>query len=103
MEEAIPALTDLLKRFKTILPVKNGLLSRAHAMQHTIKLLPNSKPLYIHAYRLPHSKKEELVKVVDNMLSLGVCEPSDSPWNSPILLVPKKDGTVAATSSFPPH
>ena len=33
-------------------------------------------------------------KEIHEMTQLGVIEPSDSPWASPVVLVPKKDGTT---------
>ncbi len=40
--------------------------------------------------------KDEL----DIMLSMGVIEPSHSEWCSPIVLVPKKDGTLRFCTDF---
>ena len=37
---------------------------------------------------------ETLWKEVDRLLRLGVIEPAASPWNSPLLLVPKPDGRL---------
>ena len=41
-------------------------------------------------YRLPHILKEEINNQVESMLSRNIIEPSTSPYNSPIILVPKK-------------
>ena len=91
--EAIPILRDLLTRYRQILPATNGVLGSTDAITHTIELLPGSKPAYIPAYRLPHSRKEVLANLTQDMLSQGIIEPSSSAWNSPILLIPKRDGT----------
>lgn len=31
---------------------------------------------------------------IDNMLKLGVIEPATTEWESPLVLVPKKEGTL---------
>lgn len=55
-----------------------------------ISLKPNTEPVYIKPYRLPHSRKHEIKKHIDNMLNENIIEPSNSEWSSPVLLVPKK-------------
>lgn len=45
----------------------------------------NTKP-----YRIPEVHREEVQKQTEQMLRDGIIAPSVSPWNSPILVVPKK-------------
>jgi hypothetical protein len=45
----------------------------------------NTKP-----YRLPETQKAEIEKQVDKLLDKGIIEENNSPWNSPLLVVPKK-------------
>jgi transposase InsO family protein len=51
-------------------------------------------PIRQQAYRIPHSKRDIVDKCVDEMLNDGIIRPSNSPYASPITLVPKKDGTT---------
>ena len=44
-------------------------------------------PLKQHPYRLPPCKKLVVQEEVDYMMRIGVIEPSDSPWSSPVVLV----------------
>jgi hypothetical protein len=46
----------------------------------------NTKP-----YRIPEVHREEVRRQTDQMLLDGIIEPSTSPWNSPILVIPKKE------------
>jgi hypothetical protein len=41
-------------------------------------------------YRIPEVHREEDQKQTEQMLSDGIIVPSSSPWNSPILVIPKK-------------
>ncbi len=46
-------------------------------------------------YRLPeHTKKKVVQSELEAMLEMGVIEESHSDWASPIVLVPKTDGSV---------
>ena len=43
---------------------------------------------------MPFHKKREVIKLVKDMESQGIIQPSQSAWASPIVLVQKKDGSV---------
>ena len=51
-------------------------------------------PISSAPYRVPDRMKDGVKKEVDKLLELGVAEPSHSPWASPIVPVPKKDGSI---------
>ncbi|CAF2205227.1 unnamed protein product [Rotaria magnacalcarata] len=62
--------------------------------KHTIELQPGTQPSNMQPYRLPPSKKTIVDKQLDEMLEAGQIAPSRSPWASPIVLSPKKDGSL---------
>ncbi len=56
--------------------------------------------MYINAYKLPYSHRELVGEMIKDMLEQGVIQESSSPSNSPIFLVPKKDGTFRPVIDF---
>jgi hypothetical protein len=57
--------------------------------QHKIVLKPGTQPIKCAPYRVNPTKFEVIKTEINDMLKLGVIEPSDSPWASPVVLVPK--------------
>jgi hypothetical protein len=57
--------------------------------------LPISRP-----YRHPFSQKNEIEKMVQELLNAGVIHPSTSPYSSPIVMVQKKEGSWRMCHDF---
>ena len=82
----------LMKQYPDVL---SSLPGRTDRIQHDIKLL-TSEPIQTKGYSIPYKMETE----IQDMLDLGVIEPSISPYASPIVLVPKKDGSVRFCIDF---
>lgn len=52
------------------------------------------------SYRIPERLLPALKEEVDQMLSMGIIESSRSEWCSPVVLVPKKDGSLRFCVDF---
>jgi transposase InsO family protein len=61
---------------------------------HTINLNPGSAPPFRKSYRLTPLERAEVQRQVEDLLRLGLIEPSSSPYGAPVLFVQKKDGTL---------
>ncbi|GBP63862.1 Retrovirus-related Pol polyprotein from transposon 17.6 [Eumeta japonica] len=57
--------------------------------KHEIKLTDDS-PIYQRPFRLPQTQRTEIKKQLKKLLKENIIRPSDSPWASPVHLVPKK-------------
>ncbi|KAK7109283.1 hypothetical protein V1264_013350 [Littorina saxatilis] len=51
-----------------------------------------TKPVFVRPRPIPHAMVKTVEEEIDEMLKLGVIEPANSPYNSPIVLVKKKGG-----------
>ena len=49
-------------------------------------------PISCHPYRIAPKWKEEVKRQIDQLLELGIIQPSVSPWSSSVVTVKKKDG-----------
>ena len=47
-----------------------------------------------HPYRIPNRLKEGVREEIEKLVELGIVVPSTSPWASPVVPVPKADGSV---------
>jgi hypothetical protein len=85
-------LIEACSDFADIFYLPGDKLSSTGAAQHSISIEPGTEPINTRPYRLPEAQKEEVKKQVQKLLQEGIIEESSSPWNSPILVVPKKTG-----------
>lgn len=84
---------DLLQKNRGAVAVGTEKLGRTDVIKHSISLIPGTSPRYIPAYRLPHSRKQVAEDLVEEMKQDGIVRASSSPFNSPLILIPKPDGS----------
>jgi len=68
-------------------------------VQHKIRLKKDA-PVRQKSYRIPERLVSVLKKEIKLMLELGIIEVSSSEWCSPVVLVPKKDGSLRFCIDF---
>jgi len=78
--------------YQDVFCLPGDMLSSTNTVKHTITLEPGVAPINTRPYRLPESQKKEVDRQVKQLLEDGIIVKSDSPWNSPLLVVPKKTG-----------
>ena len=86
-------LQELLKANVDVFALNDGEVGCTGVVRHLIdtgEYMPIKQP----ARRLPFVHRETVSQMIDDMLSRKIIQPSCSPWSSPIVLVPKKDGTM---------
>ncbi|KAI5410675.1 hypothetical protein KIW84_055987 [Lathyrus oleraceus] len=82
---------EVVTRFEDVFDMPMGLPPhREH--DHAIILQPDAIILNLRPYRYPFYQKNEIEKMVKEMMHAGIIRHSTSPFSSPILLVKKKDG-----------
>ena len=67
-------------------------LGRTNQVKMTIDTGDHT-PIKQKPYRTPFSERPKIEKTLDDMLKADIIRPSTSPWASPIVIVPKKDGS----------
>ena len=93
-------LLDLLVKHRKAFALPGEPLGVTNKVQHHIQLKPDSRPVYVPSYRLPHSQRQIAEGLVQDMLKEGIIQESYSPWNSPLLLVKKKDNSYRVVIDF---
>ena len=81
------AAESLLARFTDVMTERPG---RTTLVEFSLKLM-DDKPIHCKPYPLPHEKLEVVRNELKAMVALGVIEPAQSPYSSPVVLVKKKD------------
>lgn len=83
------SLFKLLKKFPDIFHQEGDKLTFTNKIKHVIKTT-DEIPVHSKTYRYPFVHKEEVQRQINKMLDEGIIRQSQSPWSSPIWVVPKK-------------
>lgn len=67
-------------------------LGHCKIRKHKIVLIED-QPIFCAPYRKSLAERIEIKKEIDLLLKAGIIRPSNSPWSSPVLMVPKPNGT----------
>jgi hypothetical protein len=84
-------LQDIISKHQLVFSTPQGLPPSCGVHDHSIPLVPGSLPPNIRLYRHPFSQKNEIEKMVQELLNAGVIHPSMSPYSSPVVMVLKKE------------
>ena len=107
--EEVTKLEELILEYADVFAVDPSDLSTTDRIAHSIET-GNQRPIRQPPRRVPFALRDQVNKMVQDMLNRGIIEPSKSPWVIPVVLVEKKDGTLryhrrlnAATKWFRYH
>lgn len=72
---------------------KSGGLPFKRENDYAIMIQEGKGPVRVRSYRYPLYEKDEIERLVREMLMAGIIHPNNSPYSSPMILVKKKDGS----------
>lgn len=84
------SITEIINEFADVFHLENESLGHTNAIMHEIKTIEGVEPIFTRPYRIPETLKNEVDTQINNLLKDNIITHSKSPWNSPLLIVPKK-------------
>ncbi|KAI2646047.1 Retrovirus-related Pol polyprotein [Labeo rohita] len=85
-------LWTVLERHHAVFATSAHDVGQTQLVQHCIDT-GNAHPIRQRPRRLPPTRQAAADRCLEEMKAAGIIEPSESPWASPVVLVPKKDGS----------
>lgn len=79
-------LSELLTEFSDVF---TDVPKKTNLVQHKVKLTTD-KPVYRKPYHIPYALREKVQQEINDMLKLGIIEPTTNPYVAPIVVLKKK-------------
>ena len=92
-EDQLEQLKQLVGEFDDIFALDGDDLGCTDVVKHKIDT-GDSPPIKQYPRRTPFVQRAKIASMISDMEKKGVVRPSISPWASPVVLVPKKDGST---------
>jgi hypothetical protein len=93
MQEHRELIARFFEEFADIYAINPRQVGRARGVEMNIDT-GDARPLRQRAYRLSQRENEHIAREIQTLLDQGLIRPSNSPWASPVVLVPKADGSL---------
>ena len=90
---------ELVKKYEQLFTGDSKKPKQTHLVNHQI-FTEDALPVKSKYRRIPVAWEKEVENQVQEMLKNGIIRPSSSPWNSPIILVKKKDNSMRFVCDF---
>lgn len=90
-EEEKSFVAEICKKFPYQFYLEGDKLGSTDVVKHRINLIPNAKPVNVRQYRIPETIRKIMNEIVQDYENQGLIEKCHSNWNSPAILVKKKD------------
>ena len=90
---------NLLKEYEDVFAQNSKKPQQVNNATHKIDT-GKSQPVFRKPYQIPYAYTEEFDKQIKEMLENDIIRPSKSPWNAPVTLVKKKDGSLRFVCDF---
>ena len=84
----------MLDKDKRVFKAIPSSISPDRGFEHIIELEEGAKLVITTPYHHPRHYKEEIEKMIKELLDMGYIRPKSSPFASLVVLVKKKDGTL---------
>jgi hypothetical protein len=81
---------QLVKKYPDVFTSKPGKTTK---LKHQIDIKEGTRPLNAPPYRCAPNRRKIIEENINEMLKEKIISPSNSPWASPVVLAPKKDGS----------
>lgn len=88
--EESDSLWKVIGEYPDIFQLEGDSFPSTDAIQHEIHLKEGAKPVNVRPYRLPYAHRQEIVRQMEELERNNIIQPSESPWNAPLIVVPKK-------------
>jgi transposase InsO family protein len=90
---------ELLLKHHDVFSLDKGDLGFCDAIEHHLTM-KTPEPVFVKQFKIPEAHQQYLQAQVREWLKLGIIQPSNSRYNSPLFLVEKKDGTYRVVQDF---
>ncbi|CAF1425819.1 unnamed protein product [Adineta ricciae] len=84
-------LEELLEKYPDVFTNKPGKTTK---LKHEIHIKEGTRPINAPPYRCAPNRRQIIEDNITEMLKEKIITPSNSPWASPVVLAPKKDGSL---------
>lgn len=91
---------QLLSTYSSVFELPTSLPPTQGEHDHSIPFIPGIHPPNLHPYRYTFSHKNEIEKIIQELLVVGVIRPSTNHYSSPFVMVLNKEGEWRMCPNF---